>query len=79
MIKLYLFSKKIHRILVLLIILMTLVMIITGVALKYQINFFDLGLFRFIHNNLSPLFSIILILMILTGSVLYIFPLLKRK
>ena len=83
MIKLYLLSKKIHRVLVIAISLMILFMEITGFFLKYSsvANIFsvDLRLARYLHNSLSPFFSIILVLMALSGIIMYLFPFLRKK
>lgn len=84
MIKLYLFSKKIHRVLVLIITVIGVLMSITGVLLKYtfistKFSFIDLGLIRFIHNNLSPFFVIIFFGMMITGIIMYLFPLVRNK
>jgi len=79
MTKIYLWSKKIHRILVIVITFMTLIMAGSGLLLKYNswannLPFLDLGVMRYVHNNLSVLFAIVLGFMILTGSVLYFYP-----
>jgi len=84
MIKLYLFSKKIHRVLVLIITVIGVIMSITGVLLKYtfistKFSFIDLGLVRFIHNSLSPFFVIIFFGMMITGIIMYLFPLVRNK
>jgi len=79
MTKIYLWSKKIHRILVIVIIFITIIMAGTGIFLKYsatfsRVSFIDLGLVRYIHNNLSVLFATILFLMIVTGAMMYVYP-----
>jgi len=84
MTNLYLFSKKIHRILVLIIFVIGILMGITGIFLKYsfiaaKFTFMDLGLMRYIHNNLSPYFFIVFLGMLITGLVMYIFPLTRNK
>jgi len=84
MIKLYLFSKSVHRILVLIISVIALFMSVTGILLKYtfittKFSFFNLGQIRYIHNNLSPFFSFALFLMVATGIVMYVFPLTRNK
>lgn len=80
----YLYAKKIHRILVLVICVLTVLMATTGALLKYsfiasQFSFIDLRLTRWIHNQMSPFFSITLFGMILTGIIMYVFPLMKKK
>jgi hypothetical protein len=80
MIKLYLYSKKVHRVLVLIITAMTLVMAGTGIMLEYSVSFFglDLGLVRYLHNKLSVYFTVVLALMLITGLHMYVFPVLNR-
>ncbi|PIZ01097.1 hypothetical protein COY62_00320, partial [bacterium (Candidatus Howlettbacteria) CG_4_10_14_0_8_um_filter_40_9] len=41
---------------------------------EYIAQLLDLGVMRYVHNNLSVLFAIVLGFMILTGSVLYFYP-----
>ena len=84
MTKLYLFSKKVHRFLVVFIAVIGLSMSVSGMVLKYpfiseKLTFIDLGMVRYIHNNLSPFFAIVLLLMMFTGIVMYIFPLTRNK
>lgn len=79
MIKFYLFSKKIHRLLVSVIVITSLTMIATGIFLKYPlINPFDPGVTRSLHNNLSIIFSVILFLMAASGLFMYLFPFLNK-
>lgn len=79
----YLFVRKLHRILVLVIILSTLIMTVTGVILKYpklsNLIPFDLFFIRSLHNATSPFFAIVLTLMMLSGSVMYFYPILARR
>ncbi len=83
MTKIYLLAKKIHRMLVLMITFLSLLMGATGLMLKYPtLNFFgliDLGLARYLHNQLSPLFGIGLTLMITTGVWMYLYPALQKR
>jgi hypothetical protein len=84
MIKLYLFSKSIHRILVIIISVTGIFMALTGILLKYtfivnKFSFINLGQVRYIHNNLSPAFTILFFLMGITGIIMYIFPLTRKK
>lgn len=63
-------------------IILTMVMSVTGTILKFpqmQNAILEIGLMRYIHNALSPLFSLSLFVMIVTGIVMYIFPLTRRK
>lgn len=82
----YQLSRKIHRLLVLLITVLGLAMAGSGLLLKYpsfvsqSLSFIDLGLLRYLHNRLSPWFGILLTLMALTGVVMYFYPVyMKRK
>jgi len=84
MTNLYILSRNVHRILFLIISVVGLLMVLTGMLLKYtfiatKFTFIDLGLVRYIHNNLSPAFSIIFSLMAITGIIMYIFPLTRNK
>lgn len=85
MTKLYLFAKKIHRIMVLFLIAFILFMSVTGTMLKYSgfstkyLGFLDLGAMRYLHGNLSPFFAIALTLMALTGLYMYIYPELQKR
>lgn len=79
--KLYLLSRQIHRFLVLVISTLTVLMAGTGLMLKYAqffskyLPFIDLGMARYVHNNLSPYFTGTLVLMAATGLYMYFFTL----
>ncbi len=63
-------------------IILTMVMSVTGTVLKFpemQNAVLEVGLMRFIHNSISPFFSLCLFVMIVTGLVMYLVPLLRRK
>ena len=84
MTNLYILSRKIHRLLVLIILVIGLLMAGTGMALKYtflssSLPFVDLGFVRYLHNVLSPFFAIVFLGMLITGIYMYIFPLLRKK
>ncbi|VVA43985.1 conserved hypothetical protein [Candidatus Roizmanbacteria bacterium] len=84
MTNLYLLSRKIHRLLVLIIAVIGVLMAGTGTLLKYtfiseKLTFIDLGLIRFLHNNLSPYFAIVFLGMLITGLFMYIFPFTRNK
>ncbi|EKE14875.1 MAG: hypothetical protein ACD_12C00259G0005 [uncultured bacterium] len=81
---LFLFSKKIHRFLVIFIAIIGIIMSVTGILLKYtfiaaKFTFIDLELIRFIHNNLSPIFALVFLGMLITGLIMYIFPLIRKN
>ncbi len=83
--KLYRWSKKIHRLLFVGIIVLGLFMMGTGLLMRYpgfQADFvgaLDPGLIRYLHNRVSTYFAIVLTLNILTGIVMYIFPAWQRR
>lgn len=85
MIQTYLLSKKIHRILVVLMLFLTLIMAGTGIMLKYlsffdrHFHFIDLGLVRYLHNSLSVVFTIVLLLMALSGTLMYFIPYIQSR
>ncbi len=83
MIKLINDARRIHRILVLVITSLILVMVLTGTLLKYTviseiIPFIDLGMVRYVHNNISPFLSLVLLLMAVTGLLMYFSPFLIK-
>jgi len=79
--KLYLFAKKIHRYLMLGILFSTMLMVGTGSVLKYPelFRFVDYDLARYLHSQLSLLFSIFLVLMAASGILLYVVPLVVAR
>ncbi len=69
-------ARWLHRFLVLATSLLGLVMLTSGLFLKYPFlvrffPFFDLSFWRFWHNFLSPFFGVCLFLMALSGLVMY--------
>lgn len=83
MLKLMFISRKIHRVFVLIISVLILIMAGTGTILKYPgittVIPFDLGVVRYIHNNLSTVFTIALLVMMATGLALYLIPIIVRS
>lgn len=85
MTNIYQLSRKVHRYLVIIIISLGLLMIISGVLLKYPkitidyLTFIDLGFVRFIHNQISTYFGIVLFIMILTGAWMYFYPMWQQR
>lgn len=80
--KLYIVSRTVHRTCVLLMLVSTLVMSGTGAILRFPtlIPGVDTGMARAVHNTMSVYFSAILIVMGITGSVMYFYPwYMKRK
>lgn len=81
--KLYVYARKIHRLLVLLMVVLTVVMTLTGSMMKYPLAvrllfFFDPVFARSIHNLISPLFSFVLLGMVVTGLYMYVYPKIRR-
>jgi cytochrome b subunit of formate dehydrogenase len=76
--KVYLFAKKIHRLLVIIILTTGIVMAVTGLFM-YSGNYlsWDPLMVRILHHQLSIIFTLVLGLMGLTGSYLFIFPYLR--
>ena len=77
MIKLFILSCKIHRLLVFMMSAAGLVMAVTGIFIKYQTG--DAGQMRFVHSQMSVIFTVLLVLMTLTGLNMYLFPIFRRK
>ena len=82
--KLYLLAKKIHRIFLFSTTLLVLIMALTGSLLKYsfiasKFSFINLLLMRNLHNNLSPFLTISLLVMMTTGLIMYLYPLMRKK
>ena len=80
MTKIVVFARRTHRLMALTMLVASLVMTSTGMAMKYpqQFAFINQGQARFVHNYISPVFVIILIVMAITGGFLYIYPWLLR-
>jgi polyferredoxin len=74
--KLAVYARKSHRFFVILVILLGLVMMITGSAMKYPdlVPFVDPFAARRFHGLISTFFSLVLFVMILTGGFMYIYP-----
>lgn len=80
MISLYLFSKKIHRLMLLLVSFLIILMAITGTQMKYSISLgLDLGMVRYIHSQISVLFTIVLFIMMISGLLMYFLPYIKQR
>ena len=73
--KLAVSARKIHRFLVIFIVILGLTMMITGTTMKYpNLMPIDPFLARRTHNIVSTFFSITLLGMMLTGSYSFLFP-----
>lgn len=82
-VKLFQWSKKIHRWLVVLMVLAALVMTVSGTILKFPGLFFTWGVnvqfIRFLHNQFSVVFSLLLLIMSVTGLYMYYFPIWQQR
>ena len=77
--KLSVLARKIHRLLVILIIITGLIMTITGSTMKYP-NLSPINpLFaRNLHDLTSTFFAVIFLMMMLTGSYMFFYPKLQK-
>ena len=79
----YLFFKKIHRVLVLVIMFFTMLMSLTGIILKYpkitDVVTMDLIFVRNLHNVASPFFGLTLFIMMISGAVMYFYPVFLQR
>lgn len=75
--KFYLKSRKIHRFLAVFAVVFGLLMSVTGAVLKYGLP--SQRQARILHNAMSPLFTLLLLGMIITGLFIFLFPYLKKK
>ena len=84
-VKLYALLRKFHRILVLVVSTFIVFMGGTGLLLKYTfvttkvLRFLDLNALRYLHNQLSPWFTFVLVLMAASGLYMYFFPMYQAK
>ncbi|PIR08457.1 hypothetical protein COV53_02950 [Candidatus Gottesmanbacteria bacterium CG11_big_fil_rev_8_21_14_0_20_37_11] len=77
-------ARRIHRTLVLFVVLSGLIMSITGMFMKFPIlssfmPFMNQIFVRSLHNALSSIFAMILILMMLTGGYMFVYPWIQQK
>lgn len=75
----YLTSKKVHRFLVISIVILALIMSLTGMLLKFPqiaavFTFISLSSARNLHSQVSFFFSLCLFLMAASGLILYLYP-----
>jgi len=80
---LYLLARKIHRTMVLVMVVLIFIMSPTGAIMKFPeisktFSFINPLTARYIHNQVSPFFSIALMIMLLTGGYMYLFTLPKK-
>ncbi|MFH0873892.1 MAG: hypothetical protein V1846_03620 [Candidatus Komeilibacteria bacterium] len=81
--KLFIWSRKLHRLFLLVVTFLTIVMAITGSAMKYFVgaNIFGLNssAIRYLHNQLSLIFTVTLAAMMFSGLYMYLFPILIAR
>ena len=80
----YLLAKKIHRLMVLVMVVLVFIMSPTGAIMKFPelaktFTFINPLTARFVHNQVSPFFSGALMIMLLTGGYMYLFTLPKKS
>ena len=73
--QLYILSRKIHRLMVIIIVALSLVMMVTGLNMKYGWFFLNYSFAREIHGILGPYFAIALTINIITGFYMYLYTL----
>lgn len=83
LIQLYRWAKMTHRATMFGLVGLGIMMGITGLALKYvwlaQVLPGNFQLWRFLHNQLSPLFALFLTVMAVSGLYLYWYPWYSRR
>ena len=78
-------ARRIHRLCVLVVIILGLIMMVTGLTMKYAFiarafPFIDPSYARYLHSTASQYFALILLIMMVTGGYMFLYPyLLKRK
>lgn len=77
----YLKAKKLHRFLVLIIVILGLIMMVTGSVMKYPqlFSFLDPLAARRLHSTISTFFSITLFFMATSGLVMYLYPAYQKR
>jgi cytochrome b subunit of formate dehydrogenase len=74
----YRYARMIHRYLVVIVLLLGMYMMVTGICMySGQYLGLDPVTVRYMHHNVSVVFSIVLGGMMITGSYLFIFPYLR--
>jgi len=70
------YARKIHRLLMLFIVVLGLVQMVTGMSMKYpgMIPFMDSTAARLLHNQTATYFSFVFGLQMITGLVMYLAP-----
>lgn len=75
----YNYSRKIHRLFMFLMILLTGVMWITGQVMEEGWKLIPVVQARIIHRLTSKVFTPVVLIMAITGLIMYFYPLLRRK
>ncbi|MFA5126808.1 MAG: hypothetical protein WC465_02280 [Patescibacteria group bacterium] len=77
----YLISRKVHRYLTLVTACSGLIMMITGLILKYPhlFDFLNFSLAQYLHNQMSIIFGILLLGMAISGLIMYFLPIIKAN
>lgn len=75
----YHYSRKIHRVFMFLTIFLSLIMTFTGLTMEGKLTIIEDFQARQIHRLVSNFFSPTLMIMGVTGLIMYFYPILKRK
>lgn len=73
--QLYILSRKVHRLMVIIIVCLAFTMMVTGLNMKYGWFFIDRSFSSELHNLLSPYFAVALTINLFTGLYMYIYTL----
>ncbi|OGK20188.1 hypothetical protein A2866_01650 [Candidatus Roizmanbacteria bacterium RIFCSPHIGHO2_01_FULL_39_8] len=81
---LYLLCKKIHRITMFIAVILILIMSFTGTFMKFPFLLAYFGLFTIAqltqwHSLFSPYFALTILIMLVTGVFMYLYPILKKE
>lgn len=71
--QIYIWSRKIHRFMVIINVTLSLVMLITGLNMKYGWFFMGRRLANNLHDLVSPYFAIALTVNLITGFYMYLY------
>lgn len=81
---LYLLAKKIHRVTMFIATVLILIMTFTGTFMKYPflfnyVSFLNIIQLTQLHNTFSPYFALTILIMLITGVFMYVYPTFTKK
>lgn len=77
--KLSYYSRRLHRLTLWFVVVLGLVQMVTGLALKYpQLTFFNQGSVRLLHFQTASWFTIAFGIQLITGMVMYFIPMIIK-